>query len=92
MQEIARAQFEAWASGKIDKSAYSIDLPADAVAQLHEILPALGPIQSVALVTHASLPGGSVYIYRFTCKNGSALEQISFKDGKINGIYFKPAP
>lgn len=35
--------------------------------------------------------GSRVYVYKFACANGAAVQQISIKDGKINGIYFRPA-
>ena len=90
-EKLARDQFAAWSAGKIDKSLYTFDIPQSAIDQVHAALPSLGAVVGVALATHADVPQGDVYIYRFTCANGSVLEQLSLKDGKINGIFFKPA-
>ena len=69
-----------------------MDVPQSTIDQVRQLLVAMGPIISLTLVSHVNAPLGSVYVYRITCRNGAALEQISFKDGKINGLYFKPAP
>ena len=90
-EKLARDQFTAWSTGKIDKSLYTFDIPQSSIDQVHQALPALGAVIGVALATHADVPQGDVYIYKFTCANGSVLEQLSLKDGKINGIFFKPA-
>jgi hypothetical protein len=91
-EQIARDQFAAFASGTVDKSLYSIDIPQSAIDQLHQALPGLGKIIGVALATHVDVPEGDVYVYKFTCANGSIVEQISFNNGKINGISFKQSP
>ncbi len=88
--KIARAQYDAFAAGKIDPSQYSVDIPASAVAQVQAALTRLGPIQSVSFLKSATLASGTAYAYRFTCQKGDIIEQISIKDGKINGIYFIP--
>lgn len=88
--KLARAQFSAFKSGKIDTSQYSVAIPKDALPQVQAYLSELGPIQNVTLVQSAKINGAAVYVYKFSCQNGAALEQLSVKDGKINGIYFRP--
>ncbi len=91
MAKLARAQFDAFAAGKIDKSRYSIDVPAASMAQVQLGLSSLGAVKSQTLLKTEQLAQGKVYVYRFTCERGAAIEQFSIKDGKINGIYFAPA-
>lgn len=91
-EKLARDQFAAWSAGKVDKSLYAFDIPQSAIDQVHQALPSLGAVIGVALATHADVAQGDVYIYKFTCANGAVLEQLSLKDGKINGLSFKPAP
>lgn len=88
--KLAREQFDAFLSGKIDTSQYSVAIPSAALSQVQAFLSALGPVKSVTLVQKAAIGGSTVYVYRFICANGSVLEQLSVKDGKINGIYFRP--
>lgn len=91
MEKLARQQFGAFASGRIDASQYSVSLPKDAIPQVQAFLSALGPVQSVDLVQSGKINGDTLYVYRFTCQNGAALEQLSVKaNGKIDGIYFRP--
>ena len=91
MEKVARQQFGAFTSGKIDASQYSVAIPKDALAQVQAFLSALGPIQAVDLVQSGKINGDAIYVYRFTCQNGAALEQLSVKpNGKIDGIYFRP--
>lgn len=89
--KLARAQYDAFASGKIDASQYSVPIPHSAIAQVQADLSALGPIKNVMFLQAAKLAAGTVYVYEFACQNGAVLEQLSVKDGKINGIYFRPA-
>lgn len=88
--KLAREQFDAFLSGKIDAAQYSVSIPSAALGQVQAFLSALGPVKSVTLVQKAAIGGSTVYVYRFICANGSVLEQLSLKDGKINGIYFRP--
>ncbi len=88
--KLARAQFYAFASGKVDASQYAMPLPTDAMPQVQAFLTGLGPVKSVALIQTARMGASDVYVYKFTCENGAALEQLSIKDGKIDGIYFRP--
>lgn len=91
MGKLARQQFDAFASGKIDLSQYSVAIPKDAVAQVQAFLSALGPVQAVDLIQSGKANADTLYVYRFTCENGAALEQLSIKaNGKIDGIYFRP--
>ena len=86
--KLAREQFYAFASGKIDTSLYSIDIQSAPQAQA--FLSALGAVKSVTLVQTTKMNESDVYVYKFTCENGAALEQLSLKDGKIDGIVFRP--
>lgn len=91
MEKLAREQFGAFASGKIDPSRYSVVIPKDALPAVQAFLSALGPVQAVDLIQSTKVNGDTVYVYRFTCENGAALEQLSVKaTGKIDGIYFRP--
>ncbi len=88
--KIVRAQYDAFAAGKVDASQYSISVPQNAIAQVQAGLASAGAVKSVTFLKMAALPQGTVYAYKFTCANGAVIEQISLKDGKINGIYFRP--
>ncbi|HLI95213.1 MAG TPA: hypothetical protein VKT72_03880 [Candidatus Baltobacteraceae bacterium] len=88
--KLARAQYDAFSSGKLDASQYSVPIPQDAITQVQAGLTSLGPVKSVQFVKSVAVKGSNVYVYKFTCANGAALEQLSVKDGKINGIYFRP--
>ncbi len=89
--KLARAQYEAFASGKVDQTQYAQAVPQNAIAQVQAGLTALGPVKSVELVKTAVVKGSNVYLYKFTCANGAAMETLAVKDGKIDGIYFRPA-
>ncbi|HKU67873.1 MAG TPA: hypothetical protein VJP85_08855 [Candidatus Baltobacteraceae bacterium] len=88
--KLARQQFYAFAAGKIDASAYSIEIPKDVMPQVQAFLSALGAVKDVTLVQSTKIDESDVYVYKFTCENGAALEQLSIKNGKIDGIYFRP--
>lgn len=90
--KLAREQFDAFVAGKLDPSQYSITVPKRSIAQAQAGLSSLGAIKSVTFMESAPIQGSMVYAYKFTCANGAVLEQLSVKDGKINGIYFAPAP
>lgn len=85
---LAREQFYAFASGKIDTSLYSTDIQSAPQAQA--FLSALGAVKNVVLLQTAKMGESDVYVYKFTCENGAALEQLSLKGGKIDGIVFRP--
>lgn len=89
--KLARDQFDAFAAGKFDASQYSVTLPKRAIAQVHAGLSALGTVKTQTFMESKAISGSMVYVYKFTCANGSVYEQLSVKDGKINGIYFAPA-
>jgi hypothetical protein len=89
--KLARAQYDAFASGKVDQSLYPQPVPAAAIAQVQAGLSSLGAVKSVTLVKTTSVQGSQVYVYKFTCANGAAIETLALKDGKISGIYFSPA-
>lgn len=89
--KIAREQYDAFAKGNLDKSDYSVPIPAGAIAQVQAGLDALGPVKSVKFLGSMAMNGSMMYQYEFTCAKGAAIETLSLKDGKIDGIYFKPA-
>lgn len=88
--KIAREQFYAFASGKVDATLYSMPIPKSVMPQVQAFLSALGPVKNVTLVQSEKMGESLVYVYKFTCENGATLEQLSIKDGKIDGIYFRP--
>jgi hypothetical protein len=88
--KLARQQYDAFAAGKIDQSQYSVTIPQNAIAQVQSGLAALGAVKRIDFIKNAEVMGSMVYVYKFTCANGAAIEQLSVKDGKINGIYFRP--
>jgi predicted Abi (CAAX) family protease len=90
VSKMAREQFYAFAAGKIDGSQYSIEIPKDVMPQTQAFLSALGDVKSVTLVQSTKMGDSDVYVYKFTCANGAALEQLSVKNAKINGIFFRP--
>lgn len=89
--KLARQQFNSIVAGKIDKTQYSIAIPASALSRAQAGLAKFGPVQKVEFLKSLLLAQGTVYVYRFTCQKGAVIEQISLKGGKINGIYFAPA-
>lgn len=89
--KIARDQYDAFAKGNIDTSQYSVPIPAGAIAQVQAGLSALGAVKTVTFLGSRSMSGSMMYQYKFTCANGAAIETLALKDGKIDGIYFKPA-
>jgi hypothetical protein len=89
--KLVREQFDAFVAGKIDTSQYSVPIPAASLAQAHAGLAALGAVKSVRFVESRPISGSMVYAYKFVCANGAVYEQLSVKDGKIDGIYFAPA-
>lgn len=88
--KLAREQFDAFVAGKLDPSQYSVTIPKHSIAMAHAGLSALGAVKSVTFMESAPIQGSMVSVYKFTCADGAVLEQISVKDGKINGIYFAP--
>jgi hypothetical protein len=88
--KLAREQFYAFTAGKIDPTQYSISIPPQAMPQAQAFLSSLGPVVNVTLIQSTRIDESNVYVYKFSCQNGAALEQISLKNGKIDGIYFRP--
>lgn len=90
-EQVARAQFAAFASGKIDQSQYAKPIPQSSIAQLHQVLPALGAPKSFTLLKQGQTAYGPGWAYKVTCEKGAVLEQFTMKDGKITQIVFSPA-
>ena len=87
---IARAQYDAFASGNVDQSLYPQPIPPETIAKVKTALTSLGAVKSVRLVRTMSVNGADGYVYEFTCANGAVLEGLALKDGKIAGIRFSP--
>jgi hypothetical protein len=90
----ARAEFEAWQSGKIDASRYSAyartQFTDATVAQVSQGLQTLGPIKTFTFVRQLTIQGMKVDVFRAACANGSFDELIAWDSaGKIPFIYFR---
>ncbi|MGD0051928.1 MAG: hypothetical protein ABSD03_08920 [Vulcanimicrobiaceae bacterium] len=93
----ARAEFDAWRSGAIDRSHYDAALNAKIsdgnVAEMASALRTLGPIASFSqLQRGAENSGSAYYIYKVVGGTPPPLAMyISFDaSGKIDGIAFRP--
>ncbi len=92
----ARAQLDAWRSGKIDRTVYDAAanalVTAAVIAQVRTALSALGELKTFAYVRTVNHNGVTAYVYRFTAAKPPTLtETIGFDpDGKIAGILFQP--
>jgi hypothetical protein len=96
MSAAARAEFEAWQSGKIDLTHYIPEAKAQftdsAVSQISaQYLHPLGAVKTFGYVRQMTVQGMTVYVYLATCANGSLEELISWNaDGKVQFIFFRP--
>lgn len=96
--KIARAQFEAWKSGKLDLDAYTSGVQAyftaDVKSHVKQFLTSLGDVQSFTYAgSRPAANGIFVETYRVTAAKGSALELIHLDDaGKIDSIFFTLLP
>jgi hypothetical protein len=88
--KLAREQFYAFIAGKVDASQYATAPSKGLLLQAQAFLSSLGPVQNVTLVQNTKTDDGDVYVYRFTCQNGAALEQLAIKNGKIDSVLFRP--
>jgi hypothetical protein len=92
----ARAEFEAWQSGKIDLSRYIPEARAQftdsAVNQISsKYLRPLGPVKTFTFVHQMVVGGMVVYVFRAACANGTLDELISWNSaGKVQFIFFRP--
>lgn len=96
--KIAREQFEAWKSGKLDLTAYTsgaqVYFTADVKSQVKAALNSLGDLRSFTYDGSRPAQNG-IYVetYRITGAKGSALELIHLDDaGRIDSIFFAPLP
>lgn len=97
MSSQARAELDALASGKIDKSHYSSDIEGlddGAVASAAQRLHARGPIAKFAFERALKMGDETVYVFRVGSANAPDLyELISWDtDGKIGRFMIGPAP
>lgn len=93
----AREWLERAQNGNIDRSQFSAEMNTamgdPTVATAKATLAPLGTPLAFTLRAHYEIDGNSVYVYRATFKDASWNEQIAFgSDGKITGLYFRPAP
>jgi D-alanyl-D-alanine carboxypeptidase len=95
----ARAEYERWRAGKVEMSRYDATMRAaltDAtVQQVASGLAALGAPTAFVFTGKQTLPNnaGTAYTYRVIAPNGNVAYVYSVDpDGKIGGIWFKPAP
>jgi len=93
----ARAEFDAWATGKIDLSHYIPDaapiFTPEFVAQLsNQYLKPLGAVKTFTQVRVVTMQGARVIVYRAVCEKGSIDQAISWNDaGTIQYIRFVPS-
>jgi hypothetical protein len=93
----ARAEFEAWQTGKIDLNHYIPEARArftdSTVKQISsQYLQPLGAVTAFTYVRQMVVTGQTLFVFRATCANGSADELISWDSaGKVQFIYFRPA-
>jgi hypothetical protein len=94
----ARAEFDAWQSGKIDLSRYVAEAAAiftpDFVTKLSDqYLKPLGAVKSFTQLRSETVQGATLYFYRAVCDKGSIDQAISWNDaGKVQYIRFIPLP
>ncbi|HXP92671.1 MAG TPA: hypothetical protein VN905_04315 [Candidatus Binatia bacterium] len=93
----AKESLERAQSGNYDRSQFTSEmnsvLTETLVANVKSALGPLGVPTAFTLRAHYDADGNSVYVYRATFKLASWNEQIAFAaDGKISGLYFRPAP
>jgi len=95
----ARAEYERWRAGKVDVDRYDATmrgaLNEATIAQVSGGLATLGAPTAFVFTGKVSVPnnGGTAYTYRVVAPNGTMSYVYSLDpDGKIGGIWFKPAP
>jgi hypothetical protein len=93
----AKEWLERAQKGDYDRSQFTNDMSAamtdTAASTAKSSLDALGPPLAFTLRARYEVDGNTVYVYRVTFKDAAWNEQISFAgDGKISGLYFRPAP
>jgi hypothetical protein len=91
----ARAEFNAWQSGKIDLDRY---LPAvrgrfgaATVTDISaHVLAPLGSLTSFTQIRRTTYEGMSLYVFRAVCANGAVEQMMSWDDaGRILFIFFR---
>lgn len=91
----ARAELAAWEAGKPDWSHYIEPIPDATVKKVQAFLAALGPVSSPLFVKTIQPPGVPVPLSVYVLKGATASAYliIHLNDaGKIDEIFFKPAP
>ena len=93
--QVARAELDAWQSGKVDRSKYSADaqkhITNDLVANIAKQMGPLGAPTSFKYVGHAQQYGMDLTQYEAVFPQITLTESISIDPtGKIVFIYFTP--
>ena len=95
----ARAEYERWREGKVDFSRYDATmraaLSAAAINQVSAGLAAAGQPTAFIFTGKTAVPNnaGTLYNYRVITPKGAVVYAYGLDpDGKIGGIWFKPAP
>lgn len=97
MNARAKEWLERAQKGDYDRSQFTSGMSAaltDASeSSTKSTLEPLGAPVAFTLRARYEVDGNTVYVYRVTFKDATWNEQISFADdGKISGLYFRPAP
>jgi hypothetical protein len=94
----ARAEYEAWMNGKIDRSHYTAEantgLTDAVVAQVSGGLKPAGAVQDITQTQRSEpQPGVTRYVYRVRTASNVVVEMLLAVDasGKYAGIFFRPA-
>jgi CubicO group peptidase (beta-lactamase class C family) len=95
----ARAEYERWREGKVDLTRYDATmrtaLSEATMRQVSSGLAASGEPTALVFTGKTALPNGAgtAYSYRVVTRKGAFFYVYSLdRDGKIGGIWFKPAP
>jgi CubicO group peptidase (beta-lactamase class C family) len=93
----ARAEYERWRAGKVDLSRYDATmrgvLTQATMQQVTGILSSLGAPTAFVFTGKETNSAGTAYSYRVVAPNGAVAYVYSVdSDGKIGGIWFRPAP
>jgi hypothetical protein len=93
----ARMELEAWQNGKLDLDHYIPELRPrlneSAVARVSTEVQGYGAVKSFSYAQRMLVQGVTVFIFRAVCANGTLDELISWNSaGKVQFIYFRPAP
>jgi hypothetical protein len=93
----ARTELEAWQSGKLNLDHYIPELrprlDEAAVARVSPQVQGYGAVKTFSYAERMLVQGVAVFVFRAVCANGTLDELISWNSaGKVQFIYFRPAP